>query len=115
MSEAGARAIEGAQGGGAPRPVWLIARAVWLEAIRRKDNVTERERMYIEVWEEAMNPVSGRMDFETLAEELEKIVIAYPDDNEAKARRRCGLGFELAVLLAGVSWVARRTARRQGG
>lgn len=55
------------------------------EAIRRKDQVTDHERMYIEVWEEAMDPVSGRMDFEVLSEELEKIVIAHPDDNEAKS------------------------------
>jgi peroxiredoxin len=41
--------------------------------------------MYIEVWEEAMDPATGRMNFETLAEQLEEIVIAHPDDNEAKA------------------------------
>jgi peroxiredoxin len=65
------------------------------EAIARKANVTDRERMYIEAWEEAFVPElsgavevldeGGRDKFEALANELEKIVIAYPDDLEARA------------------------------
>ncbi|MCZ6834557.1 MAG: redoxin domain-containing protein [Planctomycetota bacterium] len=65
--------------GGSERAVSILK-----EAIRRKDSVTDRERMYIEVWEDAMDPISGRIDFETLASELEELVIAFPDDNEAK-------------------------------
>ena len=65
------------------------------EAILRKDTVTERERRYIEAWEEAYMPEmsgaietldeKGRRAYEKLAEELELIVIDYPDDVEAQA------------------------------
>jgi len=65
------------------------------EAVKRKDTVTDRERMYIEAWERAYAPeLSGAIElmdeedrnpFEALAAELEMIVVAYPDDIEAKA------------------------------
>jgi peroxiredoxin/tetratricopeptide (TPR) repeat protein len=64
------------------------------EAVKRKDTVTERERMYIEAWENAYAPqLSGAIELmdeerggsEKLAEELEMICIAYPGDVEAKA------------------------------
>ena len=64
------------------------------EAVERKDTVTERERMFIEAWENAYAPeLSGAIELmdedrggsEKLAHELEMICIAYPDDVEAKA------------------------------
>jgi len=68
------------------------------EAVRRKEKVTERERMYIEAWQKAYVPaLSGALEvlqrseeesegrFEVLAEEIEKIALAHPDDVEAKA------------------------------
>jgi len=70
------------------------ARDPMREAVRRKGSVSERERMYIEAWEAAFMPeLSGAIElmdedregFRVLAEELEKIVLAYPDDVEAKA------------------------------
>ena len=61
----------------------------------RKDQVTPRERMYIEAWEAAWAPeYAGDLEslesdrppgFPKLAEELEMIVLEYPDDLEAKA------------------------------
>ncbi len=67
------------------------------EALRRKDAVSEHERLYIEAWVGANAPrLEGR--FETkkesdsgpperneLLERLEKLVLDYPDDVEAKA------------------------------
>ena len=71
------------------------SRDVLREAILRKDAVTDRERMYIEAWEDAYLPeMSGAVEildeedrsaFDELAERLEKIVLAYPDDIEAKS------------------------------
>jgi len=64
------------------------------EAVKRKDTVSERERMYIEAWETAFAPqLSGAIELmdeerggsEKLAQELELICLAYPDDVEAKA------------------------------
>ena len=54
------------------------------EAVRREDKVSERERMYIEAWAQATAPgvKEGR---KLLVGELQKIVIKYPDDIEAKA------------------------------
>ena len=71
-------------------------KAFLAEAVARKFGVTERERMYIEAWEEAYAPeLSGAIElkgesgeaspFPKLAEALEKIAIAFPDDVEAKA------------------------------
>lgn len=70
--------------------------SVLAEALRRKDSVSERERLYIEAWVGANAPrLEGR--FETkkesggergeneLLERLEKLVLRYPDDVEAKA------------------------------
>lgn len=54
------------------------------EASRRKGSATPRERMYIEAWEAAFNGPSLERN-KVLARELEKIVLAYPDDVEAKA------------------------------
>jgi len=54
------------------------------EAIRRKADVSERERTYIEAWERGFAPeVKERR--EVLVDELQSIVLAYPDDSEAKA------------------------------
>lgn len=54
------------------------------EAVRRKAAVSPRERMYIEAWHEAFTgPAPARA--KTLARELQKIVLVFPDDVEAKA------------------------------
>lgn len=72
------------------------------EALRRKDGVSERERLYIEAWVGARAPRlegrfeapgqargDGREAYEkeraALLEGLEKIIVRYPDDIEAKA------------------------------
>lgn len=53
-------------------------------AVKRKALVSQRERAYIEAWDTAFNGVS--LDrFRVLAEELQKIIVANPDDVEAKA------------------------------
>ena len=65
------------------------------EAGKRKDKVTERERLYIEAWE-ALNAPDEPKDLESTTERgnnkrdkfrklLEKIVLKYPDDLEAKS------------------------------
>jgi peroxiredoxin len=54
------------------------------EAVKRKQNVTDRERMYIEVWEKGF--ADDAKDREHLLMTLLKgIVDMYPDDIEAKA------------------------------
>ncbi|HTA29061.1 MAG TPA: hypothetical protein VK731_01175, partial [Candidatus Cybelea sp.] len=56
------------------------------EAVRRKDAVSPRERMYIEAWATAFSLESTGTDrLKTLAKELQKIALKYPDDMEAKA------------------------------
>ncbi len=65
------------------------------EAYDRKDTLSDRERMYIEAWEKAYSPeLSGAVEVldekdrkqnDILADELELIVMEYPDDIEAKA------------------------------
>ena len=54
------------------------------EAIKRKDKVTERERMYIEAWEYGFAPKVEKRQL-VLINRLEKIAVKYPDDIEAKA------------------------------
>ncbi len=54
------------------------------EAAKRKDTVTDRERMYIEGWEKAFAPGVEKPN-EILRPALEKIVVKYPEDIEAKA------------------------------
>ncbi|MBC8063301.1 MAG: redoxin domain-containing protein [Chlorobia bacterium] len=54
------------------------------EAVRRKDRVMDRERMYIEAWEKATGP-GVKEGPKVLANQLQEIVIKYPDDLEAKA------------------------------
>jgi peroxiredoxin len=65
------------------------------EAVRRKNAVTERERLFIEAWEKAYLPEIARVvepsqspeqqTFKILADELEMIILRYPHDEEAKA------------------------------
>ncbi len=56
------------------------------EAVRREDSVTPRERMYIEAWAKTYLGDPKRKDIRrTLAQELQKIVLRYPDDIEAKS------------------------------
>ena len=56
------------------------------EAVRRKDSVTPRERMYIEAWATVyFGETKGKERLHKLAGELQKIVLKYPDDVEAKA------------------------------
>ncbi len=53
-------------------------------AVRRKASVSARERMYIEAWDTAFT--GENMDrSRVLAAELQKILLAHPDDVEAKA------------------------------
>jgi hypothetical protein len=54
------------------------------EAIRRKDKVTDRERMYIEAWEKGFAPGVEKPNT-ILQVELSTIAVKYPDDIEAKA------------------------------
>jgi peroxiredoxin len=54
------------------------------EAIRRKETVSPRERMYIEAWESAYTG-EGKDSGKELAKRLQQIVLDYPDDVEAKA------------------------------
>ncbi len=54
------------------------------EAVRRKETVSPRERMYIEAWASAFDPdTRDRMKF--LSRELQKIAVRFPDDIEARA------------------------------
>jgi len=56
------------------------------EAVRRKDAASPRERMYIEAWATAFSgEAKGKERTQMLARELQKIVLKYPDDVEAKA------------------------------
>jgi len=54
------------------------------EAVRRKDQVTERERLYIEAWEAAFAP-GEKSRAKAMCDRLQLLVIRYPDDVEAKA------------------------------
>lgn len=53
------------------------------EAVRRKDAVTPRERMYIEALDEAMRAEAPDR-VKVLTEKLQELVLQYPDDLEAK-------------------------------
>ncbi|HEX2837382.1 MAG TPA: redoxin domain-containing protein [Phycisphaerales bacterium] len=53
------------------------------EAVRRKDAVTARERMYIEALDEAMR-ADAPDRVKVLTEKLQELVLQYPDDLEAK-------------------------------
>lgn len=54
------------------------------EAVKRKDGLPERERMYIEAWEKSCL-VPGVKPVEVMVRQLSNIVIKYPKDLEAKA------------------------------
>ncbi|AIE84454.1 redoxin domain-containing protein [Fimbriimonas ginsengisoli Gsoil 348] len=54
------------------------------EAMKRKDSVSERERLYIEAWNEAYAP-GEKERFKILSRRLQEIVLKFPDDLEAKA------------------------------
>ncbi|MFO1009246.1 MAG: redoxin domain-containing protein [Planctomycetota bacterium] len=54
------------------------------EAVRRRDSVSERERMYIDAWVDGFDADVAKPT-EVLARRLEKLALAYPDDVEAKA------------------------------
>lgn len=54
------------------------------EAVRRKDKVSDRERLYIEAWEKA-TAAGNKEHVKTLCGLLQEIVIKYPEDVEAKA------------------------------
>jgi peroxiredoxin len=64
------------------------------EAAKRKDKLSERERMYIEAWEgdlveQPRDPAEGAGSHDArrrrLKEQVERICLKYPDDLEAKA------------------------------
>ncbi|MBL8859281.1 MAG: redoxin domain-containing protein [Planctomycetes bacterium] len=74
-----------------------------MEAVRRKGNVSERERRYIEAWSEAFAPDTQKPG-EMLARRLQEISIQWPDDIEAKVlyalfsmRRDGALGAEMVL------------------
>jgi peroxiredoxin/tetratricopeptide (TPR) repeat protein len=53
------------------------------EAVRRKETVTPRERLYIEAWDDAMRAdVADRV--KTLIQRLQELVLKFPDDVEAE-------------------------------
>jgi len=54
------------------------------EAVKRKGKVSPRERAFIEAWDDAFTGESKERG-KVLARRLQKIVLAYPDDVEAKA------------------------------
>lgn len=55
------------------------------EAVRRKDSVSLRERMYIEAWATVFLEGKDKDRMPSLSRELQKIALKYPDDLEAKA------------------------------
>ena len=54
------------------------------DAVKRKASVSPRERMFIEAWDDAFTGESKARG-KVLARRLQKIVLAFPDDVEAKA------------------------------
>ncbi|HMS55569.1 MAG TPA: redoxin domain-containing protein [Fimbriimonadaceae bacterium] len=54
------------------------------EAVKRKDKATDRERMYIEAWENAYAP-NEKERTKVMVDRLQRIVIRFPEDVEAKA------------------------------
>jgi len=55
------------------------------EAVKRKDKVPEREKMYIEAWERTI-ALETKEHVKTLNGLLQNLVIKFPDDIEAKAQ-----------------------------
>ncbi len=62
------------------------------EALKRRDQVTERERRYLDVWDEVFSPkLDGskprrrEMGNRELADKLEMVILEDPDDREAKS------------------------------
>lgn len=55
------------------------------EAVKRKDSLPERERMYIEAWEESCLRPGVTKPVEVMIKKLSEVVISYPNDLEAKA------------------------------
>lgn len=55
------------------------------KAVKRKDTVTERERMYIEAWDAGFSQ-PGETAAKTLAAKLQDICIRFPNDIEAKSQ-----------------------------
>lgn len=53
------------------------------EAVRRKDSVTARERMYIEAWEETVRAVPASRHG-TLNRKLQELIVKFPEDVEAR-------------------------------
>jgi len=53
------------------------------EAVRRKDSVTPRERMFIEAWDAAMR-ADGPERVKTLNKRLQELVVQFPEDLEAE-------------------------------
>ncbi len=53
------------------------------EAVRRKDSVTPRERMYIEAWDTAMSAEAPNR-VKALNQKLQELTLKFPDDVEAE-------------------------------
>jgi peroxiredoxin len=101
----------------APMPYWGLARATYgpraaafmREASKRKQRGTERERDYIEAWEiqfpDGPAPADSQNRFHRA---MERLIIKYPDDVEAKAlyaestmgRNRVGTELLIKQILA---------------
>lgn len=75
------------------------------DAVRRKDSVSARERLYIEAWDKAFNGSSPDRS-RVLASEVQKIVLAHPDDVEAKAL------YALYSINAGMTWATELVIRQ---
>lgn len=68
------------------------------EAVKRKDTVSERERLYIEAWDAAWAK-TGDDSKKEIINRLQKLCVLYPDDIEAKCQLafyNIGQGSELA-------------------
>ncbi len=73
------------------------------EAVKRKAKVTPRERAYLEAWADSYR-AGEKEPQKRLASRLQKVVLAYPDDVEAKAlfalfsiRQKNAIGNELVL------------------
>jgi len=77
---------------------WERYRDFLKEAVKRKDGLPERERLYIEAWDEAFAREKDEQGG-TIVRQLQDICLKYPDDVEAKvhlALFNIGQGSQLA-------------------
>lgn len=65
-------------------PSWQRYRDFLEEAVKRKEGLPERERLYIEAWDAVFARKEDEQEA-TLVRKLQEICLKYPDDVEAKA------------------------------